>query len=405
MVIETIKLSKLKPAKYNPRYIDDKSLKGLAASIEEFGCLEPIIWNKQTGNIVGGHQRYKVLMSQKVKETDVVVVDLSPEREKALNVTLNNRHIQGDFTAGLELILNEIKTDLPDLYDCLSLDDLLMDIPEIPEPEKGGNTDPNKVPEVAEEPVIKTGDLVTLGKHRILCGDSTKKEDVKRVMGGEKVDMVFTDPPYGMHYDPKMCDTIRPEGEWCNKPKNYKPVMGDEKDYDPTFLMKQFNYCKEQFWFGADYYAERISKKNNGSWIVWDKRAGIEEVQWTTSEFELCWSKQKHHRKIARIKWHGLLGMEKDDTKSRLHPTQKPTLLIIWFLEKWSKENDKVVDFYLGAGSTLIACETTNRICRGIEIDPGYCQVSAQRWIDFTGKPEDVTVERGGKQIPWEKLI
>lgn len=158
MEIITKKLSELKPASYNPRAITDEALAGLTNSMKEFGCVQPIIWNKHTNNVVGGHQRLKVLKSDGFEKTEVIVVDLSLEREKALNITLNNSHIQGDFTAGLELVLNDIKCDLPDLYDCLSLDQLLADIPEIPEPGGGGNTDPDKTPEVAKEPVIKYGD-------------------------------------------------------------------------------------------------------------------------------------------------------------------------------------------------------------------------------------------------------
>jgi len=144
---------------------------------------------------------------------------------------------------------------------------------------------------------------------------------------------------------------------------------------------------REQFWFGADYYAENIQNKNNGAWLVWDKRAGIENIKFSLSEFELIWSKVRRLRSIIRVKWFGIQGMEKQDTKYRVHPTQKPVELI----EKIIKLCDVniILDPFLGSGTTLIACENLGRRCRGIEIDPGYAAVTLQRYLDITKvKPE-----------------
>lgn len=134
--------------------------------------------------------------------------------------------------------------------------------------------------------------------------------------------------------------------------------------------------------------------KNNGSWIVWDKRAnGNDDIKQDLSSdkmygscFELCWSKNKHKRDIARIKWAGVFGTEKEFDHKRHHPTQKPTALVQWFLDRYSKENWKILDLFGGSGSTLIACEQLNRKCYMMELDPKYCDVILQRWENLTGK-------------------
>lgn len=158
MKIQTKKLTDLKPAGYNPRTISEQAMAGLKASISEFGCVQPIIWNKSTDNVVGGHQRLEALKQQGVKETDVVVVDLSEEKEKALNIALNSRHISGEFTMQLEGLLEEIKVDDPNLYCNLNMELLLDDLPvtEAGEPEK---KDPTKDPEDNDWVEFVIGDI------------------------------------------------------------------------------------------------------------------------------------------------------------------------------------------------------------------------------------------------------
>lgn len=159
MIIETKKLSEITPASYNPRSISPEAMAGLKASIQEFGIVEPIILNSRTGNLVGGHMRLEVLKQQGATETEVVVVDLSLEKEKALNITLNNRHIAGTFTADLEGLLEEIELELPDLYSDLNLEELLVDIPEVIE--VGGTEEPEGSQEVNDTEWVD----VRIGKH------------------------------------------------------------------------------------------------------------------------------------------------------------------------------------------------------------------------------------------------
>jgi len=161
-----------------------------------------------------------------------------------------------------------------------------------------------------------------------------------------------------------------------------------------------FNYCQEIFLWGADYYAELIHERESGSWVVWDKRSNdnVAETKLDKmfgSAFELCWSKYNHQRLMARVKYSGLFGTETQDAKKRVHPTQKPIQLVEFFFGNWGKENDLVIDLFGGSGSTLIACEKTNRINYSMELDPKYCDVIVKRWQEFTGK--EATLESTGE--------
>jgi DNA modification methylase len=228
-----------------------------------------------------------------------------------------------------------------------------------------------------------------LGNHRLACSDATSIDAVEKLMDGQKADMVFTDPPYGMFLDTAMSARQTTKGDWISKPKHYDKVIGDNEDFTPDLINSILaTDAHEMFVFGADYFAELLPKKNDGSWIVWDKRAGVESMQWSTSEFELCWSKQKHHRKIARITWSGILGTEQehDHATGRVHPTQKPVKLVKWFFENWGKAGDIVIDLFGGSGSTLLGCESTNRGCRMMELDPKYVDVIIKRFQEYTGK-------------------
>lgn len=174
-----------------------------------------------------------------------------------------------------------------------------------------------------------------------------------------------------------------------------KYEQGIVDDFHPEMidLILKLN-VKETFLWGADYFAELLPDKNKGSWVVWDKRSNDETKEEFISQsdkmfgscFELCWSKNKHKREIARVKWAGIFGTEKEFDRKRVHPTQKPTKLAAWFLEKYSKENDNVLDLFGGSGSTLIACEQLNRKCYMMELDPKYVDVIIKRYEKFTGK-------------------
>ena len=174
--------------------------------------------------------------------------------------------------------------------------------------------------------------------------------------------------------------------------KKHKPVEGDFEDYDPSFLFNR-KLPNELFLWGADYYAEKLPDRNNGSWLIWDKRLDDSADKMYGSAFETCWSLSKHKRDFIRVKWAGIFGTEQEPDHKRLHPTQKPVAVYEWILSRYSKTGDISADYYLGAGSHLLACENLNRRCRAIEIDPGYVAVALQRFYDHSGKTPELVKE------------
>jgi len=362
----------------NPRFIKDDKFKKLVNSIKEFPKmleLRPIIVDN-TGMILGGNMRYRALqeLGMKVKDEWVKVADKLTDEERRRFIVEDNVGF-GDWDWDI----------LSEQYEKEELEDWGMDVDKWKEDE----VVEDEVPEVTENPVSKLGEVYQLGRHRIMCGDSTKIEDVEKLMDGKKADMVFTDPPYGMDLDVKNSDNLGGKDGWKNKAKHYSKVIGDDKDYNPTHLFNMFPDVKEMFLWGFDYYAEFIPNRKEGSVLVWDKRAGVEDMKLTFSEFELCWSKEKHLREVVRVTWSGLLGTEQEFDHKRYHPTQKPIKLSKWFIDKFSKDGDLIIDLFLGSGSTLIACEQTNRICYGMEIDPRYIDVIRRRYWKFINGTEE----------------
>lgn len=385
MNLETIKLSELNPATYNPRTITEEEFEGLVKSLQTFGQQENLIVNKDR-TIISGHQRYEAMKRLEWTEAVCNVVDLDKHQEKKLNVIMNSPAISGKYDdLKLAEILEELKLD--DDYESLRLDKLEpLDLSEV-------EIEEDEAPGVSSEPpVSKLGEVYQLGRHRVMCGDSTDKASVELLMDGKKADLVFTDPPYGMFLD---ADYSGMEG--ISKGSKYENVIGDHDDFKPELIRSVFNnfdYCKDIFMWGADYYSELLPDRNAGSWVVWDKMQGGEGVndkydkydKMFGSNFELCWSKARHKRAIARVLWKGIFGLSAEDTTKRVHPTQKPVKLSDWFIQKFTKKGDIIADIYLGSGSTLIACEQTDRTCYGMELDPKYVDVIRKRYAKFIGK-------------------
>ena len=371
MDIQYYKAQDLIMAEYNPRQLTKDQYTQLKDSIERFGLVDPLIVNKNKDRkniLVGGHQRLRIARKMGMVDIPCVEVDLKLDQEKELNIRLNKNVGEWDYDS----LANYY--DVGELMDWGFSDDELQFYEEEP---KQGLIDDDEIPEV-EEAITKQGDLWLLGKHRLLCGDATKKEDVDLLMDGNKADMVFTDPPYGMDLNTNYKNIYKNS---IAEVKNQKRVIGDNKQFNPTFILNYFKDTKEQFWWGFDYYMNLLQ---TGGVHVWDKVCESMEGR-IGNEFELCWSKQKHKKEIIHIKWAGFIGLKKDDGK-RKHPTQKPIRLCTHFIKKFSKEQKIIIDPFIGSGSTLIACEKTNRKCYGMELDPHYCDVIVKRWEEFTGK-------------------
>jgi len=382
--LQQFRLDELTDYYKNPRSLSEKEFKQLKTSLDKFGMIDkPIVNADSAHTIIGGHQRKHVLEASGVKEIECWIPDreLSDKEVEELNIRLNKNTGSWDF----DMLANEFELD--DLLDWgfdkqeLDLDLWAGEPPEDVEPQI------DKAEELREKWGVETGQLWQLGEHRLICGDCTDKAVVERVMGQDRAEMVWTDPPYGMSLNTDYSGITGSKKSMAGgiKGNKYSEVIGDDVDFDPTNILELFSSTQEIFLFGGDYFAKHLP---SGGWFVWDKCVtkdgqvsdGAEKMIGST--FELCWSKQKHKRMIVRIFHRGFTSVDKSD---RYHPTQKPIQLAEYFVEKFSKTGGIIVDPYLGSGTTLIACERLGRKCRAVEISPAYVAVAIQRWVDVTG--------------------
>lgn len=261
-------------------------------------------------------------------------------------------------------------------FDLQQLEEWGLDIPGFEAEVLEAEEDDFDVPEGGIETDIVLGDLFEIGNHRLLCGDSTDSDSVTKLMNGEKADMVFTDPPYGMKLDTDYSGMSGGD----RKGKKYDKVIGDNEDFKPELIhtiFACFDYCEEIFIWGVDYYFDLIPNFKSGSLIVWDKTLQTNGDAGYNSEFELCWSKTPHKKEVLHFNWFRYFGLSSQDIKTREHPTQKPLQVITPFIEKYSQ--NLIADLFLGSGSTMVAAHQLKRKCYGMELDPKYCQVIVDR--------------------------
>jgi len=374
---EVRKLSELKEWDINPRTISQEEYKELKQSVEKLGNWDSLVINTD-GTVIAGNQRLKVHKDNGDKEIEVRVPDKKLTEKEMKEIGLKSNRHSGEWD------MDKLAEGFEDVLEELGADDLMPEIVEEVE------EDDYEEPEDLETTVV-LGDVYQLGEHRLVCGDSTKIEDVEKLMNGEKADMVFTDPPYGMFlntdFSGMKSELTSGTMKGLKSGRKYKQVIGDNEDFNPDFIntiFSLFGYCKEIMLWGANYYSELLQDRNDGSWFVWDKRLDESADKMYGSCFELLWSKNKHKQDIARVKWAGVFGTEQEFDYKRHHPTQKPIKLSSWFIEKYSEEDNLIVDLFGGSGSTLIACEQTNRKCYMMELDPHYCQVIIDRWEKLT---------------------
>ena len=390
--IKQRKIDDLIGAKYNPRELTDKQYNDLADSIKRFGLVDPVLVNinKDRKNIIiGGHQRTRVAKDLGFDKVPVVELDLTLEQERELNVRLNKNSGQWD----MDMLQEHFNTEelIEWGFEDTDFGDWEEEVTQLEAEE-----DDFEVPDEVHTDIV-LGDLIEIGEHRLLCGDSTSSDDVERLMNGNKADMVFTDPPYGMFLDTDYSNmpSVKKEGN-----KKYDKIIGDNEDFTPELIntiFANFNDVKEVFIWGADYFAELIPNKNKGSWVVWDKRVEEKFDKMIGSAFELCWSKEKHQRKIARF--NNTLFSGEADARNKVHPSQKPLKLAEWFFNNWSNKNDLIADLFLGSGTTMIASHQLGRKCYGMELDPKYCQVIVDRMMKLDPK---LKVKINGKEYKKE---
>lgn len=393
---EMIDIAELHPYENNARTHSDSQLEAICNSIKEFGFINPVIID-ENNMILVGHGRIEASKRLGIKQAPFRrVTNLTDDQKKAYILADNRLSDLGGWDE--EMLAQELESISLDMS-AFGFDDFQIDIDE-PEPEiVEDDFDVDNALEM-ESRVVR-GQVWKLGDHRLMCGDSTSDNDIKMLMDGQKADMVFTDIPYGMNLDTDYSGMVNrldmSKEKRLTGGKKYNQGIVD--DFKPEMLDAIFSLnAKETFIWGADYFAELLPNKNDGSWIVWDKRsnnnddidADYSSDKMYGSCFELCWSKSKHKRDIARVKWAGVFGTEQEFDHKRHHPTQKPIKLSSWFLERYSAKKQLIVDLFGGSGSTLLACEQLNRKCFMMELDEHYCEVIIQRWESLTGKKAEL---------------
>lgn len=404
MIIEKKNTADLLPADYNPRKDlkpGDAEYEKLKRSIEQFGYVEPIIWNKTTGRVVGGHQRLKVLIDLGLTEVDCVVVEMSEDKEKALNIALNK--ISGEWDKDkLALLIADLQGADFDVsltgFDPAELDDLL----DIGADAKDDDFDVNA--ELDKPTFSKAGDIWTLGRHRLICGDSTKAETYKMLMGSTKANLVITDPPYNVNY----------EGS-AGKIKNDN--MADEAFYN--FLLAAYTQMHSAladdgsiYVFHADTEGLNFRRAfaDAGFYLsgccIWKKQSlvlGRSPYQWQHEPCLFGWKKNGKHQWYTGRKETTIWEFDKPK-KNGDHPTMKPIPLLAYPIKNSTMSNAVVLDPFGGSGSTLIACEQTDRICYTVELDEKFCDVIVKRYIEQVGSSDGVTVQRDGLTYKYSEV-
>lgn len=406
MKIQKIMVAEINPAPYNPRADlkpGDAEYEKLKQSISTFGLVEPLVWNKRTGNLVGGHQRLKILVAGGAEEVEVSVVDLSPEMERALNIALNK--IGGDWDEEkLATLLSEIQK-IPDFnvgltgFEPADISELLD---EFATPKEEDDFDFEAEVDVIKPPITKKGDLIVLGAHRILCGDSSSLDDLKALIGSNKVNLIHIDPPYNVNYygGNRPVPNVRPK-----KSRNWERIYSDnlnQEEYE-AWLKKIFVNMDSFLESGAPCYIWN-GHKQFGPMYQMLEALGYHiacVITWAKPNFAISYSDYNQQTEFCLYcwkedngahTWYGptnestLWDIKRDATREYIHPTQKPTALAQRAIKNSSKRGDVVLDLFLGSGSTLIAAEGMERRCFGLEIDPKYCDAIVRRYISYIGK-------------------
>ena len=406
MIIEKKNTADLLPADYNPRKDlkpGDAEYEKLKRSIEQFGYVEPVIWNQTTGRVVGGHQRLKVLMDMGMTEVDCVVVAMDEEKEKALNIALNK--ISGDWDKDkLALLIADLQGADFDVsltgFEPAEIDALFKDT--LKDGVKDDDFDVGA--ELAQPTMTKPGDGWTLGRHRLICGDSTKAETYDLLMGGTKANLVITDPPYNVNY----------EGS-AGKIKNDN--MADEAFYN--FLLDAYTQMHSAMADDASIYVFHADTEglnfrrafaDAGFYLsgccIWKKQSlvlGRSPYQWQHEPCLYGWKKNGKHQWYTGRKETTIWEFDKPK-KNGDHPTMKPIPLLAYPIMNSSMSNSVVLDPFGGSGSTLIACEQTDRICYTVELDEKFCDVIVKRYIEQVGGADSVTVQRDGLTYKYSEV-
>ncbi len=407
MEIEKISISKLNPAKYNPRKDlkpGDAEYEKLKRSMDEFGYVEPIIWNKRTGRVISGHQRLKILKSMGYADVECVVLDLDEVKEKALNVALNK--IGGEFDIPL---LTDLLKDLSDSdfdatltgFDLTEIDELFSKADD-----KEGKDDGYDVTKALEEAsFVNRGDVWLLGKHRMLCGDATNPEDVKVLMDGQKANLILTDPPYNINFESASGLKIKNDNQ--DSENFYNFLLSSFKNMASHLAEGGSAYIFHADTEGINFRKAFIDAGFHLSGVcIWEKNSfvmGRSPYQWGHEPILYGWLKTGKHKWYAGRAESTIWRYDKPK-KNADHPTMKPIPLLCYPIKNSSAVNSIVLDTFGGSGSTLIACQQMDRICYTMELDPKYASVIVRRYIELCGS-NGVFLFKDNRKIPYSEVV
>ena len=368
-----VDIKKVIPNPSNPRIIKDDKFKKLVNSIKEFPQmleLRPIVVDSNMV-VLGGNMRLKACIAAGLQEVDILIADQLTEEQRAEFIIKDN---VGFGEWDWDLLANE--------WDVEALTDWGLELPFDTTPVLEAEEDDYEMPSEIQTNIV-LGDLIEIGNHRLLCGDSTDSDAVARLMDGQKADMVFTDPPYGIGLDK--------DNQRLGKSQEYGAVLND---HDNTTAIDAFNLVSSLnveniFFWGANHYSNALPPSS--CWIVWDKQGGKHV---TYADVELCYSNLNSPARMFTHIWDGF-RRDSEKGEKRIHPTQKPVKLICEIWEYFKINYNIVLDLFLGSGSTMVAAHQLNRKCYGMELDPKYCQVIVDRMqkldptleIKINGKP------------------
>ena len=395
MNIVNVKIAEVTPYANNPRN-NDAAVESVAKSIEKFGFIGAIILNKDKV-IINGHTRVKACKKLGMETVPAIIVDhLTKEQEDALRIADNKTGEIAEWNEDL------LRAELKALEEAgFGIEDLGFDNSELEALLEGdvsvsvGETDPNAAPEVPEVAVSRLGEVYVLGNHRLVCGDSTKAEDVGRVCKEGEADMWLTDPPYNVAYEGSNGLTIQNDS------------MEDVKFRE--FLRTAFGHAEKALKPGAPFYIFHADSEGYNfrgachdiglrvrQCLVWKKNAlvlGRQDYQWIHEPCLYGWKEGCPHPWYADRSQTTVMEFNKPK-KNDVHPTMKPVEMLVYLLQNSSKRGDVVLDTFGGSGSMLIACEQTGRVCKTVELDPRYCDAIRRRWAEF----------KHGEGCDWAKL-
>ena len=385
--ISIVDIEQVIPNPKNANRHSIEQIKRLEKLIKYQGFRNPLIISNRTGFLVVGHGRLEAAINLGMQKVPVIYQDFESEAQEYAYLISDN-----EIARWAELDKQAVYEDLKEIelddIELLGLEDFTL--PDVDELDP--HTDEDEVPEV-EHPITRRGDIWLLGKHRLMCGDSTMIDDVEKLMNGEKADIVFTDPPYGVN----IGNQSQGKGGGVAKKIDY-----GRNDWDSEIPYEAISNCfvisDNQLMFGANYYAEKLPPSQ--CWVVWDKDNGDSDF----ADCELAWCSFDKASRLFKYRWAGMLQQDMKNKEKRVHPTQKPVALSEWFFEKFDVGN-VVADLFGGSGSTMLGCEKTNRKNYTMELDEKYCDVIINRWQNYTGKK--ATLESTGQtyeQLKQERL-